>query len=126
MGNQGRKAKTPATTLINSELRTAAIYHAKQLVFSARGTDDKGRKFRRLSGTRIKEAELAINHVIGSPRQKMEINLSGELLSLNDIAKLAFEEAPKQLPEPDSANLAEPIIEGEYQEVTQDVDMSNK
>ena len=119
--NSGRKPKTTATREIEQGLKDSALIAKRLLHYSLRGTDDKGRKFKPLSMTRIKECELVIAHAIGSPRQKVALNLSGEVMTLNDIAKLAFEEAPKQLPEPDNANLAESIIEGEYQEVTQDV-----
>ena len=119
----GPKAATPATAIVNRELRSAAVLAASKLFYSVRGTDPKGRKFKPLSMTRIKECELVIAHAIGTPRQKVDIQHSGEILTLRDLTLLAFKELPEQLPEPDNQALLQPaqdIIEGEYEQVREE------
>ena len=114
----GRLEKNTSTRQIQQTLTEAALHSVKLVRDAVRGTDAKGRKVKPLSGSKVKLCELAINHAIGTPRQKVDLRVE-EVLTLRDLARLAFEEV-KQLPKPDTANLAENVIEGEYQEVAQD------
>ena len=122
MGNEnsGRKPKTVQTRQIQQGLLESAVLAEKKLKFSLRGTDDSGHKFRPLSNTRIKECELVINHAIGSPRQKVDMHHSGEVLTLRDLALIAFKGDTKLLPEPEPVT-ADLVIDAEFEEVTQDV-----
>jgi len=129
MGGKGSgpRETTSETALINRELRAAAVLASKQLFYSVRGKDDKGHTFRRLSGTRIKECELVIAHAIGTPRQKVDIHHTGEILTLRDLTLLAFK--VEDLPEPDEERLLQPaqdVIEGEYEPAREDTPGENQ
>jgi len=117
--NSGRKSKTIITREIEQGLKESALIAEQKLKFSLRGTDNKGRKFKPLSLSRIKECELVIAHAIGTPRQKINLDVSGEVLTLHQLASLAFQE-PEKLPEPQGQQPMQDIIEGEYEPIRED------
>jgi len=110
----GRKAKTVITREIQQGLKESALLAEQHLKWSLRGTNDKGQKVKPLSMTRIKECELVIAHAIGTPRQKVDIYHPGEILTLRDLALLAYR--IEMIPNTQGL-LEEPqdIVEGEYE-----------
>jgi hypothetical protein len=90
-GRSGRKPINSQTAEINQQLYQAAVIAAQKLHYSVEGKDSKGRKFKPLSNTRLKECEIVINHAIGTPRQKVDLHHSGEVLTLRDLALLAYQ-----------------------------------
>jgi len=84
------------TRQIQQTLNEAAVTATKKFRDSIRGADEKGHKVKPLSMTRLKEFELAINHAIGSPRQKIELRHSG-VLTLRDLAEIAYAGEPKEM-----------------------------
>jgi hypothetical protein len=112
----GRLFKDANTRQIQQTLTESAVYAVKLVRDALRGTDVKGRKVRPLSGSKVKICELAINHAIGTPRQKIDLRHSGEVLTIRDLALLAFEEV-KELPEPERQALqpGQDIVEGEHE-----------
>lgn len=100
-GIQGRKSKDDNTRVIQKTLTEAGKYATQALFYSLRGKDEHGRKVKPLSGSRIKECELAIAHAIGTPRQRVEIHQTGELITIHDLARLIKEkEKSAELPGP--------------------------
>ena len=92
----GRRFKDTNTRQIQQTLNEAAVIATKKFRDSIRGRDEKGKKVRPISGTRLKEYELAINHAIGTPRQKIELRHSGQLLTLRDLAEMAYQEKQEE------------------------------
>ena len=85
----GRKCKDELTANIHRTLVEAASYAVKLVRDSMKGTDPHGHKVKPISGTKAKLCELAINHAIGTPRQKIEWNYSPGMLTIKDISELA-------------------------------------
>ena len=118
--NSGRKAKTNITREIQHGLRESALLAEQHLKYSLRGTDDKGRKVKPLSMTRIRECELVIAHAIGTPRQKIDVHHPGEILTLRDLAIMAYRiemipNTPGLLEQPQD------MVEGEYETTTEGI-----
>jgi len=113
----GRLEKNTSTRQIQQTLTEAALHSVKLVRDAVRGTDAKGHKVRPLSGSKVKLCELAINHAIGTPRQKIDLHHSGEILTLRDLAMLAYH--IEELPEPQGLikQPTQDIIEGEYEPV---------
>ena len=116
----GRKRKTVITREIQQGLKESALLAEQHLKFSLRGTNDKGQRVKPLSMTRIKECELVIAHAIGTPRQKVNIYHPGEVLTLRDLAILAYRiemipNTPGLLTQPLD------VVEGEYETTTEGI-----
>jgi len=87
----GRKSKDANTAEIQLGLTEAALYAKKILTDYLRGKDRNHKKVEPISMTKLKACELAINHAIGTPRQKIEWNYSPGMLTIKDISELARE-----------------------------------
>ncbi len=102
--NSGRLSKDTLTRQMEQTLSEAGVYAVKELRDFLRG--DNGHRAPKVSPTRIRAIELAIAHAIGLPRQRLNVNLSGELLTWVDLARLAehHREALPQSTSEDTAN----------------------
>ena len=100
----GRLPKDENTRQIQQTLNEAAVTATKKIRDSIRGTDEKGHKVKPISMTRLKEYELAINHAIGSPRQKIELRHSG-VMTLRDLAEIAYQEKQEDKDKPQSVEV---------------------
>ena len=112
----GRLEKDINTRQVQQTLNEAAVHAVKLVRDAVRGRDDKGHKVKALSGTKVKLCELAINHAIGSPRQKIELRHSG-VLTLRDLAEMAYAGEPREMAL-DKDETLRPVVEGEGETIT--------
>ena len=88
-GRSGPRPKTIDTRETHKVLTAAGKVAASKLFEYIKEKTEKGRKVKPISGTKLKAWELAINHAIGTPRQKVDIRHSGDILTLRDLAEMA-------------------------------------
>lgn len=87
-GRSGRKPKDSNTRQVQQTLTEAAVDAVKLIRDYVRGHDSHGNKVS-ITAVKLNAASLCIAHAIGLPRQKLEVQHTGELMSLKDLAKLA-------------------------------------
>ena len=102
----GRKPINSQTAEINQQLYQAAVIAARKFRHSLKGVDDKGHKVRPLSGSMVRLCEIVIAHAIGLPRQKIDMKHSGVVLTLRDLAEMAYQEKPEPVKEGKSEGAA--------------------
>lgn len=101
-GFQGRKSKDENTRVMQTTLTEAGKFAVQRLFYSLRGKDEHGKKPPALSNTMLHACELAIAHAIGTPRQRVEIHQTGELITIHELSRLIRDrEKLKELPSPD-------------------------
>lgn len=83
----GRLAKTEATRQTQQTLDEAAVYGAKLVRDALRGTQGRGTKNIRVSGSKLQAAKIAIEHSIGLPKGKLYIKT--DALTWKEIAEMA-------------------------------------